>query len=180
MFQMDLGEGAALRLMQERDAEDIYNLTQQYREELREWLPWVDRTRSVEEPRQFILKSIEEYGKREALAACICVDGRVAGAISLHKIDALNFQTSIGYWLAGEYQGRGVMTRACRALVSHAFTEYGLHRVEIRCATGNTKSCAIPRRLGFQREGVLREAEWVSGRFLDLVVWGMLVQDWKP
>jgi ribosomal-protein-serine acetyltransferase len=50
--------------------------------------------------------------------------------------------------------------------------------VEIRCATGNTRSCAIPERLGFSREGVLREAEWVNGRFLDLVVWSLLEQDY--
>ena len=54
-----------------------------------------------------------------------------------------------------------------------------MHRVEIRCATGNTRSCAIPARLGFTREGVLREAEIVGGRFLDLVVWSLLEQDYQ-
>ena len=53
-----------------------------------------------------------------------------------------------------------------------------MHRVEIRCATGNTRSCAIPQRLGFTRECVLREAEWVNDRFLDLVVWSLLEQDY--
>jgi ribosomal-protein-serine acetyltransferase len=41
------------------------------------------------------------------------------------------------------------------------------------------KSCAVPKRLGFVREGTAREAEWVNDRYLDLVIWGMLVQDWK-
>jgi len=54
-----------------------------------------------------------------------------------------------------------------------------MHRVEIRCGTGNHRSCAVPERLGFTREGVLREAQWVSGRWVDLVVWGMLEQEWK-
>jgi ribosomal-protein-serine acetyltransferase len=51
--------------------------------------------------------------------------------------------------------------------------------VEIRCGTGNRKSCAIPERLGFQREGVAREADWVSGRWVDLVIWSMLEDEWK-
>ncbi|MGD0868414.1 MAG: GNAT family protein [Bryobacteraceae bacterium] len=59
------------------------------------------------------------------------------------------------------------------------FGEIGLHRGEIRRATGNTRSCAIPQRLAFTPEGVLREAEWVNPRWLDLAVWSMLEQDWR-
>jgi ribosomal-protein-serine acetyltransferase len=59
------------------------------------------------------------------------------------------------------------------------FDEVELHRVTIQCGTGNHRSCAIPERLGFSREGVLREAEWVNDRWVDLVVWGMLASDWR-
>lgn len=179
MFHLDLGGGLELRLLEERHAEEVFRATERNREQLREWLPWVDRTHSVEEPRQFILKSLEQYANREALSAGIFAYGELAGTIGLHKVDMLNHGTSIGYWLGGAYQGRGLMTRACRAMVSHAFAEYALHRIEIRCAPGNVKSCAIPQRLGFVREGTAREAEWVNDRYLDLVIWGMLVQDWK-
>jgi ribosomal-protein-serine acetyltransferase len=64
-------------------------------------------------------------------------------------------------------------------MLRHLFEERRLHRVEIRCATGNTRSCAIPARLGFTREGLMREAVWVNVRWVDLVVWGMLAPDWK-
>ena len=57
--------------------------------------------------------------------------------------------------------------------------ELGLHRVEIRCGTGNLRSCAIPRRLGFTSEGVAREAEWVNDSWVDLFVWWMLEADWR-
>jgi ribosomal-protein-serine acetyltransferase len=43
----------------------------------------------------------------------------------------------------------------------------------------NTKSCAIPERLGFMREGLIREGEWVNDRWLDLLTWGMLEHDWR-
>jgi ribosomal-protein-serine acetyltransferase len=72
-----------------------------------------------------------------------------------------------------------VMTDACRAVVTHLFGELELNRVEIRCAAGNTKSSAIPRRLGFTLDGTLRDAQFVNGRHHDLLVFGMLKRDWK-
>jgi ribosomal-protein-serine acetyltransferase len=64
-------------------------------------------------------------------------------------------------------------------MLDHLIKELGLHRVEIRCGTGNTRSCAVPARLGFTREGVAREAEWVSDRWIDLVIWSMLQEEWE-
>ena len=58
--------------------------------------------------------------------------------------------------------------------MDHAFGELGLHRVEIKAAEGNRRSRAIPERLGFEQEGILREAECVDDRYMDLVVYGLL------
>jgi len=66
------------------------------------------------------------------------------------------------------------MTRAVSALIDHAFGEWELHRVEVQAAVDNRKSRAIPERLGFEEEGVRREAERVGDRYLDLVVYGLL------
>lgn len=76
-------------------------------------------------------------------------------------------------------QGKGLMTKACETLVRHAFEDLGLNRVEIRAAVDNRKSRAIPERLGFQQEGVLRDAEWLYDRYADLVVYAMLAKDWS-
>lgn len=64
-------------------------------------------------------------------------------------------------------------------MIEHAFQEWKLNRVEIHCATGNAKSCAIPKRLGFQFEGMLREAQLLNGEYQDINVYGMLARDWK-
>ena len=85
----------------------------------------------------------------------------------------------IGYWLGSKFQGKGIVTGACRLLTDHAFDEWKLNRVEIHCAPGNKKSCAIPKRLGFQLEGVLRKAQRLNGKYLDTNVYGMLARDWK-
>jgi ribosomal-protein-serine acetyltransferase len=104
----------------------------------------------------------------------LVLEERMIGAAGFAGIDWIARSTSVGYWLAEEHQGQGLMTRAVRALVDHAFGELDLHRVEIQVAEGNRRSRAIPERLGFQHEGTLREAECVGGRYLDLVVYGLL------
>jgi len=71
------------------------------------------------------------------------------------------------------------MTEAVRALVEYAFDAWKLNRVEIRAAVGNAKSRAIPERLGFMEEGLLREAERIGVRYEDLVVYAMLAKDWR-
>ncbi len=179
MFLLRVDDRVELRLLELSHARALYGVIDRNREYLRQWLPWVDGSRSSDDVARHIGENLERYGNREALAAGIWIDGEICGAISIHKIDRLNRLSSIGYWLAADRQGAGVMTRACRAMVQHAFEEFALHRVEIRCATGNHRSCAIPQRLGFSLEGTLRGAEWLYDHFVDLVIYSMLEPEWE-
>lgn len=70
------------------------------------------------------------------------------------------------------------MTKACIAFINHAFSELQLNRVEIRCAVGNTKSRAIPERLGFTNEGTIRDGEWLYDHFVNHIVYGILAMEW--
>jgi ribosomal-protein-serine acetyltransferase len=179
MFSRRVGPGIEMRLMQVRDAEPMFAVVERNREYLRTWLPWVDATDSPAVIREFIRGAVEKYRAGLALNAAVWIDGGIAGSVGHHAIDRANRSTSLGYWIDEAHQGKGIITRCCRVLLDYLFDEQALHRVEIRCGTGNLRSCAIPERLGFTREGVLREAEWVSGRFVDLVVWGMLEDEWR-
>jgi ribosomal-protein-serine acetyltransferase len=100
------------------------------------------------------------------------------GNIGLHGINSANSSGMIGYWLSQDRQGRGVMTGCVRAMTDHAFHALGLNRTYIHCAAGNRKSRAIPERLGYVKEGVLRDGECLYGIFHDLIVYGMLKRDW--
>jgi ribosomal-protein-serine acetyltransferase len=80
-------------------------------------------------------------------------------------------------FIAEDAQGKGTMTTVVRALVDYAFEEWKLHRLEVHCAPVNHRSRAIPERLGFREEALLREAELVGGRYLDSVVYGLLASD---
>jgi ribosomal-protein-serine acetyltransferase len=183
MFPISAGATATgatleIRIFEERHADELFRLIEENRTSLRQWLPWLDWSNSPADTAEHIRVSNQRYQESNGFSAGIWIDDQLGGAIGLHAIDSLHRSSSIGYWLSRDYRGSGVMTLACRAVVNAAFRHYRLHRLEIRCATGNQRSCAIPRRLGFTCEGTLREAEWLYDHFVDLQVYSMLEQDW--
>jgi ribosomal-protein-serine acetyltransferase len=175
---ISVAPGIELHPVTELHADALYPLVQANRDRLREWLPWLHDNYSLRDMRQHLADRHRDNYARISFTAAIEAEGIICGAIGLHQIDRVHRNTSIGYWLAAGFEGKGIMTSACRAIVTEAFRNYGLHRVEIRCATGNAKSCAIPNRLRFKEEGILREAEWLYDRWVDLRVFAMLEQNW--
>lgn len=168
-----------LRLLQEADAERIFTLTDQSRPYLREWLPWVDGTRHVEDTRRFIRVGLRQKAENNGFHMGIWYQDELVGVISYNYINREKRQTELGYWLGQAYQGKGIMTAACRGMIRYAFEALGLDRVEIHCALGNHKSRAIPQRLGFREEGILTQAEWLYNHFSDSMVYALTRADWQ-
>jgi len=168
-----------LRAFTLADSAILFATIERNREWLRRWLPWVREGYSIEDTRAFLADCENANASGISLTTGIWFSGKFCGAIGLHKIDLMHRSTSIGYWIDADFSGKGIMTSACRAMVSEGFMTYGIHRIEIRCATGNTASCAIPRRLGFQEEGLLREAEWLYDHWVDLKLFATLKNMWK-
>lgn len=177
-FIIPINRDVELRILEEWDIEELHQLIDRNREHLRQWLPWVD-DQSVEESRSFVQRSLQQYMDNECFNLGIRYRGQLAGVIGYHTINWPSRMVEIGYWLGAEFEGKGLMTRACRALVDYAFEKLLLNRVEILCATGNARSRAIPERLGFTQEGILREGEWLYDHFVDLVVYSMLAREWE-
>ena len=178
MFQYEVDDEIMLQAISEYDAAEMFRLTENSRESLREWLPWVDGTRTVQDSLAFIQYSLEAYEARKGLNCGVFFQGKLVGIVSFNSIDWANRIGYIGYWLAVDFQGHGIMTRAVRGITDYAFDEMKLNRVDIRAAIGNKKSRAIPERLGFKEEGMLRQTEWLYNHFVDHVVYGMLKTDW--
>jgi ribosomal-protein-serine acetyltransferase len=178
MFARSLGSDAELRLLETRHAEEMFALVDQNRFHLRQWLGWVDTNQSVSDSRTFIRGVMQQYANNNGFQAGIWFQGTLAGVIGHNYIDWHNSRTEFGYWLGAPFQGHGLITRSCQALIDYSFDELRLNRVEILCAAGNVRSRAIPERLGFAQEGVFRQAEWLYDHFVDLVVYGMLADEW--
>jgi ribosomal-protein-serine acetyltransferase len=179
MFSRTVAPGIEIRLFELKDAEPVFDTVERNRAYLREWLPWVDFTASPDDLRRFIARVREQFSTGRGPQCGIWIDGAFAGSIGCHPIDWPNRNCSVGYWIEERYRGRGIVTRCCESMLDYLFDELGLHRVTIHCGVENARSCAIPERLGFSREGVTRDGEWVNDRWLDLMAWGMLEHDWR-
>ena len=99
------------------------------------------------------------------------------GSIGLFNIDLRNQRCEIGYDLAPDYWGKGLMTRAARPLLAWAFGEGGFNRVEATVMEGNDRSGRVLERLAFKREALLREYKFVRGEFRDYSMWSLLRSD---
>jgi ribosomal-protein-serine acetyltransferase len=179
MLRWELPGGRYLRLFEESDAEELDAVIAVNRAYLGRWLPWAQETSGVEARREFIRRTRRQLADNDGFQVAIVDDGAIVGVIGFHGVDWNHRSTSLGYWLAEDRQGRGTMTEAVRALVTYAFDCWRINRVEIRVAVGNLPSAAIPRRLGFVEEAVLRQAERHGDTFKDIVVYSMLAAEWS-
>ena len=178
-MRIPISEELHLRVLEEADAEEVYRLVEANRDHLARWMPWA-RDQDLERTRNFIRTARDRYERNDGFEVALVADGRIVGCAGFATVDWVARVTSIGYWLAEERGGRGLMTQAVRAVIDHAFGEWDLHRVEIRAAAENLRSRAIPERLGFEQEGVLREAERVGDEYQDLIVYGLLATGRLP
>jgi ribosomal-protein-serine acetyltransferase len=172
MFKID--DTTALRLLRAEDAAELFALTDSNRKHLRAWLPWVDATLTETDSAAFIEAMIAQREAGRGPTFAVLRDGAIAGIAGFRPIHGTNRVGEIGYWLAATEQGRGTMTECCRFLVRYAFLTLDLNCVVIAAATGNQRSRAIPERLGFKFEGVLREREELNGTFVDHAVYSQL------
>lgn len=173
------GRGLELRPLHLHDARAIFALVEANRERLRRWLPWPDANRSVLDSRTFILKVRAQARQGAAASFGLWWQGRLVGIAGFVWIDSANRSAAIGYWLAQEAEGHGLMSAAVKALLRHGFLTLKLNRIEIRAGVRNHRSRAIPKRLGFRHEGTLRQAERLADRYVDHAVYGLLAVEWK-
>ncbi|QGH33324.1 GNAT family N-acetyltransferase [Gracilibacillus salitolerans] len=178
MFVYKMDEDLSLKLIDLRDADSVFELTENSRDYLREWLPWVDSTVKVEDTKAFIQSCVKGFADNKSLTTVILYQAEIVGVAGFNSIDWSNKIASIGYWLGDKYQGNGIMTRVAKALTDYAFTELKLNKVEIRAAVDNLKSRNVPERLGFVEEGTIRSGEWIYDHFVDHVVYGILADEW--
>ena len=169
----------SLRLLDEPDAEALFALVDGNRAYLRQWLPWLDQNTCLAHTRAFIVSAHRQLADSNGFSCGLWHNGTLTGVVGLHAIDWTNRRTSLGYWIAERFQGRGLISTACTVLLDHLFGELRLHRVEISCAVENKKSRAVPERLGFTSEGVSRQREWLYDHFVDHVIYGLLAREWR-
>ena len=134
MLIFSFAEGAELRLLEHHHAEEFFALIDQNRSYLRQWLPEGDVYKSVDDCKRVIKSSLGQLAANAGFTLGIWWEGRLAGIIGAGKIDWENHSAMVGYLLGENYQGKGLATDACRALIDYLFSELKLHRIEIQCS----------------------------------------------
>lgn len=110
----------------------------------------------------------------------VVVDGKVVGDVGATRQGNINRYTAeLGYYLAEEYWGKGIMTEAVRLLCAHVFASTDINRLYAEAYVRNKASCRVLEKAGFTREGVLRECAVKNGKTEDMVVYSLLRSEYK-
>lgn len=179
MFSHRIDEGLEISLPEPEMAQELASVVLANVDRLRPWMPWARGDYDADSAADFIRRTLADFARDGQFSAAIRVNKKLAGIVGFHRLDPINRSTSIGYWIASEYEGRGIVTRCCRVLVDYLFDLRGLNRIQINCNVENTRSRAVPERLGFALEGVQREVEYNDGKFGDWAVYAMLQREWN-
>ncbi|MDB5100687.1 MAG: GCN5-related N-acetyltransferase [Cyanobacteria bacterium RYN_339] len=179
MLSQRLDDHSELRLLQPWHAEELFALVEANRPRLDYWLRTAIRFKTLEDTRKHVDEWLQRFATGEGIPLGIWHHGRLAGDIRLMRIDPRDRCGELAYWIGGAYEGKGLVTAACRAILAHAFADRQLHRVIIRAAVANTRSRAIPERLGFTLEGIQRESFYINGEYRDIASYSLLAREFS-
>jgi len=170
----ELADNVSLRLVVPADAPEIFVVVDRNRAYLAEWLAWLPHTQGAEDIVPFIAGARDEIARGMSVPCVIRRAQRIVGFISLHHLDRMHHCAEVGYWLAQEATGRGIVTSAARALIAYGIATLGLHRIELVAAVANARSRHVAERLGMTEEATLRDRLYLNGRFHDAVLYALL------
>ena len=171
-------EDLSLRLVRPEDAPEIFSLVDGSRVSLREFLPWLDHNKTVQDTEKFLESCVIAMENKKSFTFAIVYKESIAGIVSYHPIDWSNKIADLGYWISVYHRGKGLGRLAVSKILKHAFEELKLNRISIACANENKASQKIPESLNFKFEGVKRDAEWLYDHFVDHNIYSILRTEW--
>jgi RimJ/RimL family protein N-acetyltransferase len=136
---------------------------------------------SVDEAHALVTRDMAAMaaGERIRLGIERVEDGALIGNCTLFRLDEVSRKAEIGYGLLGSACGKGYMTEALTALLAYGFSTLNLNHVHAEADPQNVRSVASLERMGFSKEGVLRESCIVNGDISDTALYGLLQNEWK-
>jgi len=171
-----------LRPFRRRDVSAVHDAITASLPNLAKWLPWAagDYTRAV--TAQFVRDSVGAWSEDRAYDFAIRsredADHHL-GNVSVWWTSKPNQAGEVGYWVRTDEANKGLCTEATARVLQVAFEELGMHRVSLRIAVGNRSSERVAEKLGFAREGLLRDEVRVGSVWLDHSAWGLIDREWR-
>lgn len=178
MLNWSLDSDTLIRPLMLGDKREVYALITQNRQHLDRWLRWSSGLQSKADVGAFIEQFEGKLEQNNGFHCGVWHEGQLAGGVVCGYIHHQNKNAEVGYWLDERFVGQGLATRATAKAVTHLFEVKRLHRIEMQCGVGNLRSRAVPERLGFTLEGIRRQSHWITDRFVDHAVYGLLADEW--
>jgi ribosomal-protein-serine acetyltransferase len=179
MEHLRINSNARLETVKLSMAPVIFSAIDKDREYLQKWLPFIEYSKQVLDTENFLQSVISQPAKERDEIYSIWHKEEFAGLIGFKETDWINKKTELGYWLVENMQGKGIITSCIAVLIRFAFKKLKLNRVQIKVAVGNSKSAAIPKKLGFYLEGIERAGEKHQQLYHDLEVYSLLANDMR-
>ncbi len=148
-----------------------YEMILKNHDHLLPWLPWADKYHQFEDMLNFTEDQIKAFDAGTLFGYDIFYHGELAGSIDIHDIAEDYHHCDLGYWLDQDFTGKGIMTRVAAKLTDYAFEHLGMHRVVIKAAPENNASVAVAERIGFEREALLKDEQFLDNRYYDTIVY---------
>ena len=178
LFGHTLDAELELVFLQRSLAEPLFALTCQHRAYLSRWLPWPPAIASVADTQAFIQQMVQQFAEGRAMQFALLYRGEVVGVCGFNIINRRLKRAQIGYWLAEPWQGLGIVTRACRWLMTTAFDSWALERVDIAVAVENLPSRAVCERLGMRAGVIIPQAEQLAHGVVDHQLYCLTAEEW--
>jgi len=178
MLELSLGGTAIARSLQLDDAPAVHALMTASRRHLDQWLRWSSAIQTLGDVEALITRFATKEAAGDGFHLGIWDDGELAGGAVCWGIHRENRNAEVGYWLGDAFTGRGLATRSANAVIEHLFSVERLHRIEMQCGVENAASRAVAERCGLVNEGIRRESHWITDRFVNHVVYGILDREW--
>ena len=148
-----------IRMPHPEDTKKVYEAINASILDLKPWLPFAQMEQTLEDIEISIREAQINFMKRDDLRLHVFLKetGQFIASTGLHRMDWSIRKFEIGYWIDSRFSGKGYMTEAVQGIEDVAVNELKARRIEIRCDSRNAKSKAIPERLGYTLEGILRQ-----------------------
>ncbi len=175
-------ERLVLRKFNRRDASTLDEAIRASLPDLNQWLPWARMDYTSGDTTAFIRESAQAWKEDRAWDYSIRKredPSRHIGNISVWTTSKLGKIAEIGYWIRSDEAGKGVCTESVDRLLEETFDALSYHKVVLRIAIGNDASDRVAEKLGFIREGVLREELLIRGNWVDHSLWSLLDREYR-
>ena len=171
-----------LRRFARKDADAILEAVQASLPDLAKWLPWAHENYTRDEAVAYVRDSAQSWKEGRAFDFAIRSPndpGHHMGNMSIWHVSRLGKVGEIGYWVRTDATSNGIATETAEAMLGLGFGTLGMHKITLRIAVGNEASDRVAEKLGFTREGILREELKVNGAWLDHTLYSLLEHEFR-